>query len=143
MQRRQRGEAARSGDWLNPAEVRRSAGRFLLFTAVPYVVFYGMIAIFAATGSGGGGGRIAIAMLAMAGFLYALPHMVFRGATAWILALAINIAIAGAATMAARKKTLSRAWGIYLVLVAAAAVVVHGLRAAFGDPYGLFPHGGI
>jgi hypothetical protein len=82
-------------------------------------------------------------LLMSAAFVFAPPHMFFRGTVGVLIGVAINIAIAAVVTTVSRRRTLIGAIGIYIACVAAVAVVLHAMRAAFGDPWELFPRGGI
>jgi len=117
-------------------EMRRNAGRFLMFLVGPYGLFVLSMAVAATV-------HLALVLLMSAAFFFALPHMFFRGTAGVLIGVAINIAIATAVTTVSQKKTLMGAVGIYIVCVAAVAVVLHAMRAAFGDPWELFPRGGI
>jgi hypothetical protein len=116
-------------------EMRRNAGRFLMFLVGPYALFICSMALAAST-------HLALVLLMSAAFVFALPHMFFRGTAGVFIGVAINIAIAAAVTALSRKRTLTGAVGIYIACVAAAAVVLYAVMAAVGDPWDLFPRGG-
>jgi len=116
--------------------MRRNTGRFLLFLVGPYGLFVVSMALAAAA-------DLVLVLLMSAAFFFALPHMFFRGTVGVLIGVAINIAIAAVVTAVSRKRTLIGAIGIYIACVAAVAVVLHAMRAAFGDPWELFPRGGI
>jgi hypothetical protein len=88
-------------------EMRRDAGRFLIFLVGPYGLFVVSMTLAAAA-------DLVFVLLMSAAFVFAPPHMFFRGTVGVLIGVAINIAIAAVVTTVSRRRTLIGAIGIYL-----------------------------
>lgn len=126
----------------NSPAARRTAGRFLFFSAIPYFAYFGLMILVAGLAVLiAGGGAFIVVMLAVATLFYCFPYVMFNGDAALLIGVPVSILIGGLVAWISRRQSKAPAFAIYIAVAAVASITVQVMLEVSGDPWQLKPRG--